>query len=204
MKKTKKTNKSIFYDTKVIIGLVMLFTLTTSLIVVSFKKNNPETEPEYQEASSGYGEDGIDESTINTEYLPLIRLSNYNSETGDRSGIVITNNGIIYEYAFNEVNVIYPDSDIFTVNQTLYIDNIVKELGNVSEEDLALLVRYSETINNDYDTDDLVFDTVGNSISVTNYKNEDIYVLINNDGIINKNENTTKILDIINKYNISL
>lgn len=199
----KKDKKNIFYDTKVIVTLIVLFTLIVSLIVVALKKNHPETEPVYQEASIGSVEI-IDESTINTEYLPLIRLSIYDEETGNRSGTVITNNGIIYEYKFNEVEVDYPDSDNFTVNQTLYIDNIVKEIGNVSEEDLALLIRYSETINNDYDTDDLVFDTIGNSISVTNYKNEDIYVLINNDGIINKNDNTTKILDILNKYNISL
>ena len=199
----KKDKKNIFYDTKVIVTLIVLFTLIVSLIVVALKKNHPETEPVYQEASIG-SDEIIDESTINTEYLPLIRLSIYDEETGNRSGTVITNNGIIYEYKFNEVEVDYPDSDNFTVNQTLYIDNIVKEIGNVSEEDLALLIRYSETINNDYDTDDLVFDTIGNSISVTNYKNEDIYVLINNDGIINKNDNTTKILDILNKYNISL
>jgi len=199
----KKDKKNIFYDTKVIVTLIVLFTLIVSLIVVALKRNHPETEPVYQEASIG-SDEIIDESTINTEYLPLIRLSIYDEETGNRSGTVITNNGIIYEYKFNEVEVDYPDSDNFTVNQTLYIDNIVKEIGNVSEEDLALLIRYSETINNDYDTDDLVFDTIGNSISVTNYKNEDIYVLINNDGIINKNDNTTKILDILNKYNISL
>ncbi len=199
----KKDKKNIFYDTKVIVTLIVLFTLIVSLIVVALKRNHPETEPVYQEASIG-SDEIIDESTINTEYLPLIRLSIYDEETGNRSGTVITNNGIIYEYKFNEVEVDYPDSDNFTVNQTLYIDNIVKEIGNVSEEDLALLIRYAETINNDYDTDDLVFDTIGNSISVTNYKNEDIYVLINNDGIINKNDNTTKILDILNKYNISL
>ena len=199
----KKDKKNIFYDTKVIVTLIVLFTLIVSLIVVALKRNHPETEPVYQEASIG-SDEIIDESTINTEYLPLIRLSIYDEETGNRSGTVITNNGIIYEYKFNEVEVDYPDSDNFTVNQTLYIDNIVKEIGNVSEEDLALLIRYSETINNDYDTDDLVFDTIGNSISVANYKNEDIYVLINNDGIINKNDNTTKILDILNKYNISL
>lgn len=199
----KKDKKNIFYDTKVIVTLIVLFTLIVSLIVVALKRNHPETEPVYQEASIG-SDEIIDESTINTEYLPLIRLSIYDEETDNRSGTVITNNGIIYEYKFNEVEVDYPDSDNFTVNQTLYIDNIVKEIGNVSEEDLALLIRYSETINNDYDTDDLVFDTIGNSISVTNYKNEDIYVLINNDGIINKNDNTTKILDILNKYNISL
>ena len=60
------------------------------------------------------------------------------------------------------------------------------------------------SIDNEYETDDMVFDTVGNSMSVTNYNNEDIYVLINNEGVVNTNENTTLILNILSKYNISL
>ena len=45
---------------------------------------------------------------------------------------------------------------------------------------------------------------VGNSISVKNYNKEDIYVLINSEGIVNMNEHTRDILDILSKYNISL
>ena len=128
----------------------------------------------------------------------------YNEETGDRDGIVITNNGTIYKYAFNEMKVIYPDSDVFSITQTLYFNNLKEELGNVSPSDLTLLIRYCEDVDNEYETEDMVFDTVGNSISVTNYNKEDIYVLINSEGIVNMNEHTREILDILSKYNISL
>ncbi len=202
MKKKSKSKNYIVNNIKVIIGIVMLLTISTSIIVVALRKDS--VEPNIIEANDSIDEEDNDESSLNTEYLPLIRVSFYEAETGNRNGYVITNNGIIFKYAFNETKVDYPNSDIFAINQTLYFNNIVEEVGNVSEEDLDKLIRYSETIDNNYDTDDMVFDTVGNSISVTNYFKEDIYVLINNEGIINKSVNTMNILNILNKYNLGL
>ena len=201
--KTKKKNKKVFNNIKVIVGIVMLLTISTSIIVVSLRKEKVEPIIVTQDETI-FDEEDQEEASINTEYLPLIRVSFYNEETGDRSGYVITNNGTIYKYAFNEMTVTYPDSDIFIINQTIYLENFVEEIGEVSETDLYDLIRYSETIDNSYDTEDMVFDTIGNSISVTNYYKEDIYVLINNEGIINKNENTANILRILDKYNLGL
>ena len=201
--KTKKKNKKVFNNIKVIVGIVMLLTISTSIIVVSLRKEKVEPIIVTQDETI-FDEEDQEEASINTEYLPLIRVSFYNEETGDRSGYVITNNGTIYKYAFNDYTVTYPDSDVFTVNQTIYLENFVEEIGEVNETDLNNLIMYSETIDNSYDTEDMVFDTVGNSISVTNYYKEDIYVLINNEGIINKNENTSDILSILDKYNLGL
>ena len=204
MGKTKKSNNYII-DTKTICCLIVIFTLTISLIVVS-NTNKKTNNSEVIEQGGTIIDDGDDdiEYSLNTDLLPLIRLSKYDEATGEREGIVVTNNGTIFSYEFNELNVIYPASDVFAVNQTLYIDHFVDELGIVEDEDLTLLITYAESIDNDYGTDDMVFDTVGNSISVTNYNKEDIYVLINNEGIVNTNENTQLILNILNKYNISL
>ena len=185
---------------KLLICLIIIIAITIVLILVLNKKK--EDDPVIVE-QGGTIIDNTEELS-NTEYLPLIRLSIYDEETGNREGTVITSNGIIYNYAFNEYTVIYPDSDVFAINQTLYYNNKIEELGRVDSEDLTLLIGYCETIGNEYETDDIVFDTVGNSISVTNYNKEDVYVLINNEGVINKNDYTTKILDILNKYNISL
>ena len=202
--KTKnKKNNMIFNNIKVIVGIVMLLTISTSIIVVSLRKEKVEPVIMTQD-DTPFEEEDNDEASINSEYLPLIRVSYYDEETGDRSGYVITNNGTIYKYAFNDYTVTYPDSDVFTVNQTIYLENFVEEIGEVNETDLNNLIMYSETIDNSYDTEDMVFDTVGNSISVTNYYKEDIYVLINNEGIINKNENTSDILSILDKYNLGL
>ena len=201
-KKNKKNNK-VFNNIKVIVGIVMLLTISTSIIVVSLRKEKVEPIIVTQDETIIDEEDN-EEASINSGYLPLIRVSFYNEETGDRSGYVITNNGTIYKYAFNEMTVRYPDSDIFIINQTIYLENFVEEVGEVNESDLNDLIRYSETIDNSYDTEDMVFDTIGNSISVTNYYKEDIYVLINNEGIINKNENTSNILRILDKYNLGL
>lgn len=201
-KKNKKNNK-VFNNIKVIVGIVMLLTISTSIIVVSLRKEKVEPIIVTQDETI-FDEEDNEEASINSEYLPLIRVSFYNEETGDRSGYVITNNGTIYKYALNEMTVRYPDSDIFIINQTIYLENFVEEVGEVNESDLNDLIRYSETIDNSYDTEDMVFDTIGNSISVTNYYKEDIYVLINNEGIINKNENTSNILRILDKYNLGL
>lgn len=204
--KTKKNNKKnnfVMNNIKVIVGIVMLLTISTSIIVVSLRKDKVEPVIMTQDDTI-FDEEETDESSINSDYLPLIRVSYYDEETGNRSGYVITNNGTIYKYAFNEMTVTYPDSDVFTVNQTIYFENFVEEVGEVDETDLNNLIKYSETIDNSYDTEDMVFDTVGNSISVTNYYKEDIYVLINNEGIINKNENTSNILNILDKYNLGL
>lgn len=197
----KKYSKNVLFDTKFIVCLIIIFTLALSLIIVVTRKND--INPEIMEQSESIF-DNDNKIVINQDYLPFIRLSRYDEETGNRDGIVITNTGIIYTYTFNETAVNYPDSDIFAEVQTLYFNNLKEEIGTVSPDDLTLLIKYCESIDNEYETDDMVFDTVGNSISVTNYNNEDIYVLINNEGVVNTNENTTLILNILSKYNISL
>ena len=198
----KKKSKKQYFDTKTVCGLIVIVTLTIALIVVS-NRNKKYNNEEVMEQSETVITDDV-EYDLNTELLPLIRLSKYDEASGEREGLVVTNNGTIFRYEFNEMNVIYPDSDVFAVNQTLYIDNIMEEVAIVEPDDLTQLIRYCETIDNEYNTDEMVFDTIGNSISVTNYNKEDIYVLINNEGIINTNSNTQLILDILNKYNISL
>lgn len=198
----KKKNKKQYFDTKTVCGLIVIATLTIALIVVS-NRNKKYNNEEVMEQSETVITDDV-EYDLNTELLPLIRLSKYDEESGEREGLVVTNNGTIFRYEFNEMNAIYPDSDVFAVNQTLYIDYIMEEVAIVEPDDLTQLIRYCETIDNEYNTDEMVFDTIGNSISVTNYNKEDIYVLINNEGIINTNSNTQLILDILNKYNISL
>ena len=187
----------------IICGVIMVVTL---VILISIK-------PEKKQVSSNNGVeslsntvdlDGVDESDLIIENLPFIRLNYYDEETNERYGTMITFDGSIYKYSFNEITVNYPDSDRFTVNQTLYFDNLIDEVGNVSEEDLELLRYYVENIKYEYDTLEPVFDTIGNSISITNYADESNIVLINSDGIKNTNENTDTILDILSKYNISL
>ena len=196
----KNKSKKKFFDTKLVACLVVICTLTVALIIQANRNN---IEPEIMEQGGSIIDD-MNEYDLNMDYLPLVRLSHYNEETGDRDGIVITNNGTIYKYAFNETTVIYPDSDVFSITQTLYFNNLKEELGTVNPSDLTLLIRYCEDVDNEYETEDMVFDTVGNSISVTNYNKEDIYVLINSEGIVNMNEHTREILDILSKYNISL
>ena len=44
------------------------------------------------------------------------------------------------------MTVTYPDSDIFIINQTIYLENFVEEVGEVSETDLYDLIRYSEIL----------------------------------------------------------
>ena len=201
-KDSKKKNQSFINNMKVIVAIVMLLTISTSIIVVSLRRDNKDVN--IIEANDSITDEEDEESNLNTEYLPLVRVSFYDGETGNRNGFVITNNGIIFKYAFNETTVNYPNSDIFAINQTIYFDNIVEEVGYLDETDLSNLIRWCETIDNNYDTEDMVFDTIGNSISVTNYFKEDIYVLINNEGIVNKSNYTMNILNLLNKYNLGL
>ena len=199
----KKKSKKHYFDTKTVCGLIVIVTLTIALIVVSNRNKKYNNEEVMEQSETVITDDDI-EYDLNFELLPLIRLSKYDEATGEREGLVVTNNGTIFRYEFNEMNVIYPDSDVFAVNQTLYIDNAMEEVAIVEPDDLTQLIRYCETIDNEYNTDEMVFDTIGNSISVTNYNKEDIYVLINNEGIVNTNSNTQLILNILSKYNISL
>ena len=148
--------------------------------------------------------DLYDESDIITENLPYIRLNKYNEATGERYGLVVTNDGSIYKYSFIETSVDYPDTDVFMINQTLYFDNIVSEYGKISNDDLNKLKSYTESVIYSYATEDPIFDTVGNSISYTSYMLEDNIVLINSDGVKNLNKNTDNILKILAKYKISL
>ncbi len=141
-----KYNKKVLFDTKFVICLIIIGALALALVFALVGKDS--VEPEIMEQSESIVDDNT-EFDLNTEYLPLIRLSNYDEETGNRDGIVITNNGTIYKYAFNETAVIYPDSDVFAVNQTLYFNNLKEEVGTIEPEDLTLLIRYCETIENE-------------------------------------------------------
>ena len=137
MGKTKKSNNYII-DTKTICCLIVIFTLTISLIVVSNTNKKTNNSEVIEQGGTIIDDDDDDiEYSLNTDLLPLIRLSKYDEATGEREGIVVTNNGTIFSYEFNELNVIYPASDVFAVNQTLYIDHFVDELGIVEDEDLT-------------------------------------------------------------------
>jgi len=188
----------------IVCGVVMVITL---VILISMRPENKQVSNNNKIESLGTSSvelNNFDESDLIIENLPFIRLNYYDEETNERYGTMITFDGSIYKYSFNEITVNYPDSDRFTVNQTLYFDNLIDEVGNVSEEDLELLRYYVENIKYEYDTLEPVFDTIGNSISITNYADESNIVLINSDGVKNTNENTDTILDILSKYDINL
>jgi hypothetical protein len=187
----------------IICGVIMVVTL---VILISIKPENKQVSSNntVESLSNTVDLDGFDESDLIIENLPFIRLNYYDEETNERYGTMITFDGSIYKYSFNEITVNYPDSDRFIVNQTLYFDNLIDEVGTISNEDLESLRYYSENIKYEYDTEEPVFDTIGNSISITNYADESNIVLVNSDGIKNTNENTDTILDILSKYNISL
>ncbi len=187
----------------IICGVIMVITL---VVIISIKPENKQVSSNntVESLSNTVDLDGFDESDLIIENLPFIRLNYYDEETNERYGTMITFDGSIYKYSFNEITVNYPDSDRFIVNQTLYFDNLIDEVGTISNEDLESLRYYSENIKYEYDTEEPVFDTIGNSISITNYADESNIVLVNSDGIKNTNENTDTILDILSKYNISL
>jgi len=201
VEKNKRTQARLM----IVIGILMLITLTTSTIVIALKQEKNKNDNQELIPFSGNTDfDVDDESDIITENLPFIRLNKYNDSTGERYGILITNGGNIYKYSFNETNIDYPNSDKFVINQTIYFDSIIEEVGEITTIDLNNLKIYTENVGYDYSTDNPVFDTVGNSISYTNYILEDNIVLINSDGVKNLNENTSKILNILAKYNIKL
>ena len=189
----------------IICGVVMVATLA---IIIAIKPENKkvstDTDNSVESLSDGTYIDSYDESDLIIENLPFIRLNFYDEETNERYGTMITFDGSIYKYSFNEITVDYPASDRFIVNQTLYFDNLVDEVGTLSDEDLELLRYYVESIKYEYDTEEPVFDTIGDSISITNYADESNIVLVNSDGIKNSTENTDSILDILSKYEISL
>ena len=187
----------------IICGVIMVVTLVI-LISIKPEKKQVSSNNTVESLSNTVDLDGFDESDLIIENLPFIRLNYYDEETNERYGTMITFDGSIYKYSFNEITVNYPDSDRFIVNQTLYFDNLIDEVGTISNEDLESLRYYSENIKYEYDTEEPVFDTIGNSISITNYADESNIVLVNSDGIKNTNENTDTILDILSKYNISL
>ena len=191
------------------VGFYMILTLVTSALVIAVNKdkktfNNTDEEDITILSGTEIEEDLYDESDIITENLPYIRLNKYNEATGERYGLVVTNDGSIYKYSFIETSVDYPDTDVFMINQTLYFDNIVSEYGKISNDDLNKLKSYTESVIYSYATEDPIFDTVGNSISYTSYMLEDNIVLINSDGVKNLNKNTDNILKILAKYKISL
>ena len=189
----------------IVIGILMLITLTTSTIIIALRQEKKNNNSEELVPFSGNTDfDVDDESDIITENLPYIRLNKYNANTGERYGLLVTNEGDIYKYSFIETNVDYPNSDKFVINQTIYFDNITEEVGKISENDLNTLKGYTENVTYDYSTTNPVFDTVGNSISYTNYMLEENIVLINSEGVKNLNDNTNNILSILAKYNIKL
>ncbi len=207
MKKNKEDISKRNKQAKLMIlaGSLMIITLTISILVVSLKNSKNNEEPDEKiDTLNGNSLVDYDENTLNLEVMPFIRLNYYDEETGVRSGLMISNDGNIYKFSFNETKVKYPDSDKFIINQTIYFDNIVEEYGNIGEHDLTLLKEYAESIKYEYANDEIVFDTVGNSISVTNYMNEENIVLINSEGVKNINENTDRILEILEKYNIKI
>lgn len=187
----------------VVCGVIMVATLAISVLLVPKKTATPANDDDVT-IGGAPNLDGYEESDLVIENLPFIRLNYYDEDTNERYGLMITFDGSIYRYGFNEINVTYPASDRFIVNQTIYFDNIVDEVGNIEQEDLELLRIYTEGIKYEYESDVAVFDTIGNSISVTNYGDESNIVLLNSEGIKNTNPNTDFILAILAKYNISL
>ena len=209
MNNKKKDNRQNQTRLMIFIGFFMILTLVTSALVIAVNKdkkavNNTDEEDITILSGTEIEEDLYDESDIITENLPYIRLNKYNEATGERYGLVVTNDGSIYKYSFIETSVDYPDTDVFMINQTLYFDNIVSEYGKISNDDLNKLKSYTESVIYSYTTEDPIFDTVGNSISYTSYMLEDNIVLINSDGVKNLNKNTDNILKILAKYKISL
>lgn len=205
----KKDNRQNQTRLMIFVGFFMILTLVTSALVIAVNKdkktvNNTDEEDITILSGTEIEEDLYDESDIITENLPYIRLNKYNEATGERYGLVVTNDGSIYKYSFIETSVDYPDTDVFMINQTLYFDNIVSEYGKISNDDLNKLKSYTESVIYSYATEDPIFDTVGNSISYTSYMLEDNIVLINSDGVKNLNKNTDNILKILAKYKISL
>lgn len=209
MNNKKKDNRQNQTRLMIFVGFFMILTLVTSALVIAVNKdkktvNNTDEEDITILSGTEIEEDLYDESDIITENLPYIRLNKYNEGTGERYGLVVTNDGSIYKYSFIETSVDYPDTDVFMINQTLYFDNIVSEYGKISNDDLNKLKSYTESVIYSYATEDPIFDTVGNSISYTSYMLEDNIVLINSDGVKNLNKNTDNILKILAKYRISL
>ena len=209
MNNKKKDNRQNQTRLMIFVGFFMILTLVTSALVIAVNKdkktvNNTDEEDITILSGTEIEEDLYDESDIITENLPDIRLNKYNEATGERYGLVVTNDGSIYKYSFIETSVDYPDTDVFMINQTLYFDNIVSEYGKISNDDLNKLKSYTESVIYSYATEDPIFDTVGNSISYTSYMLEDNIVLINSDGVKNLNKNTDNILKILAKYKISL
>ncbi len=209
MNNKKKDNRQNQTRLMIFVGFFMILTLVTSALVIAVNKdkktvNNTDEEDITILSGTEIEEDLYDESDIITENLPYIRLNKYNEATGERYGLVVTNDGSIYKYSFIETSVDYPDTDVFMINQTLYFDNIVSEYGKISNDDLNKLKSYTESVIYSYATEDPIFDTVGNSISYTSYMLEDNIVLINSDGVKNLNKNTDNILKILAKYKISL
>ena len=121
------------------------------------------------------------------------------------SGIIVCNNGEIYEFEFEKdeaENFEEVKTDLSKLNQ-LILEHKTNKIGDINKDDLKKIKQYSENIKNEYTklSDTVVMDLGTIGIYEWDYNLNDRRILKDSAGI---NPTATEIINILKKYDIDV
>ena len=142
---------------------------------------------------------------INSKRI-LIRYSYYNMAWGfSYSGLVVCRDGSIYEFKFDNKDQLETTDDIELKAKNI-LDNTTEKVGKMDKDDLKRLKELLSTVEDNTTSNHVAYDFGQSSIIYYNYKtNETITIKSSGDyNTYNTSDNIDEILDILEKYDISV